>query len=259
MIADSLFHFTGFSSHRFDYLKSIIGEQSFLASYNIEHTSDIHDSPTLAIPMVCFCDIPLEIYFNEDLDKPKVGRYGTYGIGIEKGSWDEENRINPIFYRKANSIYSEKVREINRSVKNLKDVASILKEVIDERLYETVIAELQQIDESMLTQSHFSKPYEKDDKLYYKAREWRYLPERDSPILEMSDEKSIRRLNESYRKLEAASLKFRIDEVTHVIVERPEVVEDMKKFISTTLEIEDSQKSLLIEKVIDVQTIKQDM
>jgi len=56
---DELFHFT-----RFENLINIIKE-GFYLHYNLEHTylSNLFERPSAitSIPMVCFCDIPLEM------------------------------------------------------------------------------------------------------------------------------------------------------------------------------------------------------
>ena len=74
--SETLFHFTGFES-----LRSIL-ENEFIPHWCIEDfyfkTNDVYAK--IAIPMVCFCDIPLG-NIKEHMDD-----YGNCGIGMKK-SW----------------------------------------------------------------------------------------------------------------------------------------------------------------------------
>ena len=57
MISSSLFHFT----RKISNLKLILRDKKFRASYNIENVQSFFPNESyLAIPMVCFCDIPLK-------------------------------------------------------------------------------------------------------------------------------------------------------------------------------------------------------
>lgn len=103
MIASSLFHFT----KNFETLTKIISGSKFRASYNIEDVSDFYPNERyVAIPMVCFCDIPLKFIS----EHPMV--YGDYGIGLKK-EWGIGKGINPILYRASsqiNSYYEEIIK-----------------------------------------------------------------------------------------------------------------------------------------------------
>jgi hypothetical protein len=44
-----------------------------------------------AIPMVCFCDLPLSLI------KKHVEEYGGYGIGLNK-TWGVKNGVAPVIY-----------------------------------------------------------------------------------------------------------------------------------------------------------------
>ncbi|MBK8368182.1 MAG: hypothetical protein IPL10_12400 [Bacteroidetes bacterium] len=74
--SDELFHFT-----KFENLLSIL-DQGFQPRYNLEHTflSDMYKRPSAiaAIPMVCFCDIPL------DMVEEHSTKYGKCGLVLTR-------------------------------------------------------------------------------------------------------------------------------------------------------------------------------
>ena len=48
-------------------------------------------APMYAVPMVCFCDLPMSL-----IDK-HLKEYGPYGIGLDKG-WGLKNGVAPVTY-----------------------------------------------------------------------------------------------------------------------------------------------------------------
>lgn len=102
----SLFHYT----YSYDKLLSILKE-GFKPKYSLEKlsilkTDDLLSSfaetfglrkepeeitDELAIAMVCFCDIPLNLVGNH------INIYGKYAIGLTK-TWGIKNAISPVFY-----------------------------------------------------------------------------------------------------------------------------------------------------------------
>lgn len=87
--SNSLFHFV----NRIDYLKDIL-INGFQARYVVENFP-LLEIP-FAIPMKCFCDIPL------GLIKKHLVKYGRYGVGISKDFAMQEG-ITPCFYVHENS------------------------------------------------------------------------------------------------------------------------------------------------------------
>ncbi|HHD63799.1 MAG TPA: hypothetical protein ENK96_05420 [Desulfobulbaceae bacterium] len=57
-----------------------------------------------AIPMVCFCDIPLSQI------KKHIKNYGEYAIGLSK-EWAIRNKINPVLYTFSNSNFSNNLNK----------------------------------------------------------------------------------------------------------------------------------------------------
>jgi len=86
--ANTLFHFTT----QFDYLKKIL-EGEIAPRYCMEFFGFITDQNLqyIAIPMFCFCDLPLSQITNH------IGNYGKFAIGMTK-EWAQKNGITPVQY-----------------------------------------------------------------------------------------------------------------------------------------------------------------
>jgi hypothetical protein len=89
-----LFHFTS----SIKYLRNIL-EYGFQPRYCLEYSLDKDDRdaarqkrpPLRAIPMVCFCDLPLSLI------KRHLKEYGPFGIGLDK-TWGTRNGVAPVIY-----------------------------------------------------------------------------------------------------------------------------------------------------------------
>ena len=97
---DSLFHFT-------PCLNNLLGilDKTFYPRYCYENFELTRRMTQLiewvhlidaALPMVCFCDIPLSQLVNH------IRIYGRYGLGMSK-EWGIRERLNPVIYFNKNS------------------------------------------------------------------------------------------------------------------------------------------------------------
>ena len=85
--SNTLFHFT----KNLDTIKLILNDGYFWPIYCVEYDKGADDNGEYdALPMVCFCDIPLS-QIREHTDD-----YGKYGIGINKQRGKE--KISPVAY-----------------------------------------------------------------------------------------------------------------------------------------------------------------
>jgi len=99
--ANTLFHFT----KSIDNLRNIL-THTFSPRYCLEHIDNISkEAIDLAIPMVCFCDIPLSQI------KDHVNTYGEYAIGLSK-EWAMSNGISPVFYLHYGSLTNEMINKL---------------------------------------------------------------------------------------------------------------------------------------------------
>ena len=92
--ADCLFHFTP----KIEYLYSIL-ENEFRPRLSLERLPTIEEYVG-ALPMVCFCDIPLSQI------KRHVREYGPYAIGLTK-EWGVRKRLSPVLYTNPGSLAGE--------------------------------------------------------------------------------------------------------------------------------------------------------
>jgi len=226
---DQLFHYTTFEN-----LPCII-ENGFYPRYNFEYTflSDLFpsDAAILAIPMVCFCDIPLSLISSH------ADKYGKVAIGLKK-EWGTKNGINPIFYINPNSVVGDAISVRANAAKKYN--SRLISEDSDHRIFNI----LSTLFKSMNIETFFLKPYEyrKDLKItignkkhvvkkgrYYDEREWRYVPFHKAKFRDIfltiehfNDEEKLSVAN---KKLQKFRLEFGIKDIDNIVVENQNQVE----------------------------------
>ena len=85
--ANTLFHF----ANKVENLEGILKED-FYPNYCLENLGSITGGNfRIAIPMVCFCDIPLSQIHKH------TNTYGCYALGLTK-EWGKRNGISPVLY-----------------------------------------------------------------------------------------------------------------------------------------------------------------
>ncbi|MCC6460042.1 MAG: hypothetical protein IT260_06210 [Saprospiraceae bacterium] len=164
--SNSLFHFT----RELKFLKSIL-QDGFRPNYCLENFDTFkfisgEDHFEMAVPMVCFCDIPLSKV------KSHMNMYGYYGIGLSK-AWGIQNGISPLFYispesATTNSIYLSLLYLLNNPKFGWE-------ESLDKQY------------DRLLRLIRFTKPYVgpffrkgkflKNPVTFYDEREWRFIPD----------------------------------------------------------------------------------
>lgn len=244
MIANSLFHFTRKSSS----LKAILQSLSFRASYCIENVRGFgFQSSYLAIPMVCFCDIPLKFV------RHHVRNYGSYGIGLKK-DWGIKATINPLQYV-VNSSF------VACSIYELIEASKVENFVVPGESVEQTQRRIEQsikVQDRIVRLTTFTKIYEEKNTNFYLEREWRYVPD-DCQFL-FSDRRTkeiVRRLNGDYHSSNPDLLPFDVDDINHIIVPNVKAIKSVMTLISK-LELDQEIRSKLIQKTIDLQTIQND-
>ncbi|NMB99422.1 MAG: hypothetical protein GYA35_03980 [Thermoanaerobaculaceae bacterium] len=156
--ANTLFHFTNKK-------KNLIGilSNEFLPRYCLEempfNESNIVEK---AIPMVCFCDLPISQI------KQHLKFYGRYGLGMRK-EWGINKGLNPVFY-------------ISKGSQSKKRFQNIIKFLFSDFWPKENFKEHPHI--SLKEFLSYFKPYEGKiwrngkyiEKKFYDEREWRYVP-----------------------------------------------------------------------------------
>lgn len=234
---DELFHFTSFEN-----LKLILDSSYFYPKYNLEYTllSTQHDAviPFLLIPMVCFCDIPLNLVSKHQ------ERYGKCGIGLKK-SWAMKNGLNPVIYIQSDShlgnIFSDLggvvpdfIPIINDHYKSDLRIPQVFSYLTDSFRYLSYF--LKQIENKKeITFQDGDKKVKFEKRKFYDEREWRYIPfeaELDNnlfqPVDNYKDDSEMQRCNtllKNYR------LNFNIADISHIFVENREQELEIKSIL----------------------------
>jgi hypothetical protein len=236
--AKTLFHFTP----KIEYLMSIL-DNGFFPRYCLESNFIMIDVDRWAIPMVCFCDIPLSN------TKEHIGKYGNYCIGLSK-EWAIQKGLSPILYTTLNS--------------NLSKSLIAQRKIILERLKNKDVNFSSEIYDRLLYTSFFVKEYEgyQNKKLkyencirFYDEREWRYVPSimdfKDNTHPPMISEKIVfdnNKLSIYNEKMQICSLKFKIEDIKYIILPtEKDIIEFSNKIFQGNLR----NKILSFEKIFD--------
>jgi hypothetical protein len=207
--AETLFHFTTKAEHLINILTN-----EFRPRFCFEDKElllpELPESENYAIPMVCFCDLPLSSV------KEHLQFYGNYGIGLSK-EWGIRKGINPILYFVPDSIFITHFRTL------------ILHTIVQNRNTDNKV----DVDLVDYTKPYKGTMYRKGKKIknknFYDEKEWRYIPylrlienpQRPDYRLRKSDFDNPTRLAQANNDLsEAIKLSFTPDDIKYIIVEK---------------------------------------
>ena len=247
---DELFHFTNF-----DRLLNILKE-GFHPRYNLEHTflSDLFERPSTVgcIPMVCFCDIPLNMVQNHTI------KYGNCAIGLDK-KWGEQYGLSPVIYIHKNSKIGDAVSALGNSISNYH--SSMIAKESDKRIFNIIST----IETGVCQLSFFVKQYERtSDEFYfignkeytfkkgrfYDEREWRFIPPdnwgEDLWLIKAEVLGNKIELEKMHEKLKKYSLKFQVDDIKYLVTETEKEKEMLIDFISSKYNVD---KEILLNKI----------
>ena len=246
---NTLFHFTPSLSNLLGIL-----ENTFYPRYCYDEFDLVdNDSQRFiedAIPMVCFCDIPLSLLMNH------INTYGQYGLGMTKG-WGLRRGLNPVIYFNKNSHLAKNFSVLTNGL--------IWERTLPARAFREITG--------------YIKPYEgtlyrngrdvKKNVRFYDEHEWRYVP--DTGILnDKGIETFLQRhmylnqeaLREANHKLEmrATRLSFNADDIKYIIIEDEDQINTM---ITSIRDIKGSRydKDIvdkLVSRIITVRQLKED-
>ena len=249
--ASCLFHFT-------NSLENLLGilRDDFRPRFCVETLDSVFSSRIVArraewaIPMVCFCDLPLsQIGFHLSI-------YGDYGIGMSK-SWARTNGISPILYVYEDSPLSVMLQEIGDLGTNYhlnEDIEGVL-------------------GYKLMRLLSFVKPYEGTlwrptgditNLRFYDEREWRFVP--DSPangqigILATDCRDETKRGIENARIGETVRISFNPSDVKYLIIRREEeivpLIKDLEQIKGDKYSLDDVR--LLASRVVSSEQIRAD-
>lgn len=222
----SLFHFTP----KFEYLTDIL-RNGFWPRYCREYGWG-NKYIDFAVPMVCFCDIPLSMI------KEHIKSYGDFGIGVSRDWIRKQKTITPVQYV---ALESNEYNSINRLLTQLKN-----NNITDDGISKLLL--VKKVSGKILDKDKTIKT-----KIFYNEKEWRYVPDtlqKDELILSIkktevfnSDVASEKTLN--------SKLTIDIDSIKYLIVPNEQYRMKMIKEISHTYSKENKNKKLnLISKIL---------
>lgn len=265
--ANTLFHFT----KNMETIGSIL-RNGFYPRYCLEYMAESYPDKQVkggyaeyvAIPMVCFCDIPLS----------QVGmhteHYGSYAIGLSK-DWGKRSNINPVMYIVDNAYVIESLK---------KGFEGILAYAMGDDIVEDkeVIRVSQEASRRIFYLARYMKLYEgkhyRDGKWYeeeirfYDEREWRYVPgievssENKMPYTLSLDEYNNRELREACNQLlgKYCALSFAPDDIRYIIVQSEQEILEMAEKIRNIKQPKFSSEEvdLLATRIISMERVRED-
>ena len=198
--ANTLFHFT----KSIDNLISIL-KYEFKPNYHIENALvGVTDTFRViwAVPMVCFCDLPLSMV------RQHIRDYGPYALGMSK-KWGIKKGLNPVMYLCRDSDLCNALGDLHQVTnRNLGRIEAYIKPYDHKELIPKTLPEL-----------------------YYDEREWRYVPKAINgdelsigPDVYTVNEKLMeasRRIGDKYR------LSFTPEDIKYIIVEKESQRDDI--------------------------------
>jgi len=257
--SNTLFHFTNKADNLIGILENEFHPKFCLEEFVIkDQNDDVKDKEhEIAIPMVCFCDLPLSQVGNHLLF------YGSYGIGMKK-EWGKRNGLNPVFY----------VTNESAALVNFQKVFQFLFETLAPQNTNPVVYHPQ--SNSLEFASYF-KPYEGPmwrnnqyvEKRFYDEREWRYIPSMQRLLAsnvkvpcrlfkeEYMNPISLAQANSSVGR--QALLKFEPNDIKYIIVSKESEINAMIDSIKAIKQrYSEPTKELLASRVISAEQILED-
>ena len=241
--ANTLFHFTS----TYDTLINIL-QSRFFPRLCLEKGLWYPGNKQWAIPMVCFCDIPLSNIAEH------TQKYGNYAIGIKK-TWAMEQGVSPILYVHDNTSF---VLQVLSALNWSLELSEKDAEHLNERLAQ------------VMSMFFMMKPYEdyqerngKRKKVrFYDEREWRYLPPiggqhinflTEEKFKDKAQRERLNSFNEQY------GVNFNPDVINYIIVEKEdEIVPLMHDLHSIKGNFSYKSVELLCSRILSMDRIRED-
>ena len=258
MIAQSLFHFTS----NINNIKAILETRRLRASYNIEPIHHFYPGEQfVAIPMVCFCDIPLK-----HINDSHTERYGFFGLGFSK-TWAIEQKISPVMYHTRGCLtekaYNEFIKETKNTVNRIIELMPETPVSSDKHnlKLETILhSNTTILDNALKVATHFKQYNDSDnqEKINYVDREWRWVPESELIFCRNNTLETRSKINTGYHESEPENITFNYNDLKYIVVGEGDNIADTIEIISS-LEISPEERNKLIQKIIDIDSINRDM
>lgn len=202
--SDTLFQYTGSS----DTIERILEGKNFWPRYSTQYNWNGYQ---FAIPVCCFCDIPL----SKVLDH--VSFYGKFGIGMKK-SWAVDNKFTPTVYVGNNSHMFNKYKNI---VSTIASTGLQKKDEDDIRLL-FLLKRISGKDYRLEKENDDYKYVEKGVRKFYDEREWRFVPTLTSyaEYFKISKEKYTKEeIDKFSNETKDLGPKFKFSDINYIVVD----------------------------------------
>lgn len=232
--SNCLFHFTP----EFKFLEEIL-RNGFWPRYCKEYGWG-NQYIDFALPMVCFCDIPLYLIHEH------TGFYGSFGIGVS-AKWIRDNKdITPVQYI---SNTSHEFDSINRILTKLKNNA-----ISESEMGKLLLAK-------KVSGMAINKNGEEGNKKFYNEREWRYVPTKVElePLIVPIPKHNDINLSEFSKQTDKHRLKIQISDIRYLLIPndsyRTRLIDAIRKIY-----IKENQDKIdiLISRIITLKQIEDD-
>lgn len=252
--SNTLFHFTNNADTILNIIRNGFHPKFCLEELSVGSFLGNEDSKEEALPMTCFCDLPLSQI------KTHLDFYGSYGVGLSK-EWGKRSGLTPITYINIESTKFKVLKEISNKL----DVYSHSTENQGSDISSHPLALL-----SELVSQH--KPYEGKmwrngkyvSKRFYDEREWRYVPRIVSPNLDyrLSKKEFLSGIKKSTADASLETdyrLQFNASDVKYLIVKTADEMIDLFDGIDTMNEVyNEKEMKVLKTKIISTVQIIED-
>ena len=246
--ANTLFHFTNRLENLLGILTNEFCPRFCLEDFNFLQKKDAERDDVLewAVPMVCFCDLPLsQLGFH-------LSVYGDYGIGMSK-EWGMKKGISPILYVYQESLFVLQIGNLMAHAVAKKDDSDLSEKMV----------------ENIHGLTSFIKPYEGPfwrpsgtlpKVRFYNEREWRFVPQlQGNSFMEKNDFLDAEKLREENTKIAKAKISFEPNDIRYLIVRtEAEIVPLVNRIREIKGRYSYDDVSLLSSRVISAEQIRFD-
>ncbi len=218
--ANTLFHFTDSVDNILSILTNDFQPRYCLEDFRIFRPVE-GESLEMAIPMVCFCDLPLFSI------KKHLSFYGRYGIGMSK-LWGQTCGISPVFYLTPNSPLSKAMGSI-LLVADRDEGSGIVPESVIQKS-DMLTSYIKPYEGSMWRRGRYLQGVR-----FYDEREWRFVPT-GSPARFRTALTRTQFQNESLReqengKIADQTLHFGPDDIKYLILKSEDEILPMVRAV----------------------------
>jgi Putative abortive phage resistance protein AbiGi, antitoxin len=232
--SNALFHLT----KDFNTLLTII-KTGFWPRYNLEQFDIFQNiEARIALPMVCFCEIPLTRISQH------TSEYGRFGLGMTR-EWAIRNNLHSVQYVTENSPPLNALMGIHSLVpSNAHSAAAVL----------------------LRKAIGFTKPLKGlsksgTEKNFYQEVEWRFIPDSSDafrPALAPTEFSNKRILESHNSNIKDHLLEFTSNDIKYIILENDSTTEKTIEFITMSDLYTQEEKNKLLTKIISIEQIASD-